>query len=230
MKRDSLLTNRILIAEDDLPLAHVLSRKIEQIGYTSVVAHDGKKALSELMNSDFAVVLMDIGLPGLDGLSIVQTIRNQGFTTPFIVITTKNTTDTAIQSFHGGANLFHPKPINYDLLTSQIRMLAKQHIGEKVIELNGVVLDPPARKFVINGTVIPTTYKEFELLRLLISNPDRTFAREEILRRTAKGRRDIEIGSIDTLISRLRRKLENYQGMIETVHGVGFRYRPLNDD
>lgn len=220
----SFQKRKILIVEDDVPLAYVLSRKIEQIGYLPVTTSDGKKALSELMESDFAVALIDIGLPNMDGLTIVQTIRNENYDTPCIIITSKSSTAKAIESFQNGANLFHAKPINFELLISQIKMLAKQHLGDRTITTDGILIDPLSRKFEIGGKFIPTTYKEFELLKLLINNPNKTFGREEILRRTAKGRRDIEIGSIDTLVSRLRRKLGKNQEIIETVHGIGFRY------
>jgi DNA-binding response OmpR family regulator len=130
-----------------------------------------------------------------------------------------------LESFKHGANLFHEKPINFNLLISQIDSLVKLNSNKHSIKLKDLYIDPNKQSISKNNINIELTDKEFLVLHILASNKGNVLTREDILNKTYSGIKENELNSVDTLISRMRKKLGSYKGVpvIETVYGRGFR-------
>jgi DNA-binding response OmpR family regulator len=218
-------SGKILILEDDLTLAYFMRKKLEAYGFTVMVVDEGRIGLLHSLSSEYFLLIIDIGLPNINGFKIISSVRTRGIKTPIIVITNEDIAEREKLSYEKLANIFHAKPINFPLLEAQVLSLAKLAETEERIALGDLVLEPAKHHLQKAGEEINLTGKEYELLLLLIKSKGNVLSRDEILNRTFNGRRESELGSIDTLVSRLRKKLGTYNEApsIETIHGKGFR-------
>lgn len=215
----------ILLVEDDDHLAYALTRQLEQLGFEMTTATNGNAGLEAVLNTSYDLLIIDIGLPGVSGLEIVTKMRKHNIKAPAIIITSQLSSESERTSFIKGANLFHGKPIDIELLKAQINSLLQQYQPKAIMEAGDLYLDVAKRAVFKEGQQIKLSYKEFELVRLLIECKGEVLTRDDIIRSTYKGVNDPQDGSIDTLVSRTRKKLGEYKDepVIETVHGVGFR-------
>lgn len=215
----------ILVVEDDEPLSFMIARNLESEGYTVDTARDGLEGLAQVKQNKYNLVFVDIGLPRMNGMDLIKNLRSTGFSTPIIVITNQVSPEKEIGTFDLGSNLFHPKPINFDLLKAQVRSLLGVSGKRGPIKLGDLYLEPEKKLVMKAGTQIQLSKKEFDLLMLLINSQGDLLTRDQILSATHIGGYDQEEGSVDTLVSRTRKKLGEYrsESVIETVHGSGFR-------
>jgi len=216
---------RILLVEDDANLCFFLQKFLENKGYYIKAFQEGDAALNKAQKDKFDLYLIDIGLPKVNGFTIVNKIREVNNTAPIIIITDKDTIINEIESFNIGANLFHRKPLNYELLLIQIKNLLRDFSFRQVIEIGDLYIDIPRKLVKKEGKDIHLTFNEFNLLLLLVKDQCKVFTRDQILTRVLNGYKDIDNGAVDTLISRLRKKLGTYKGhnVIETIYKSGFR-------
>jgi DNA-binding response OmpR family regulator len=217
--------NQILVIEDDLTLAFFIKKELERIGYIPHVVSDGKKGLNEALTNVYDLFIIDIGLPNVSGFDIVERIKDIGLKTPIIIITGNDTDENELETFKIGANLFHKKPINFQLLSEQIKSLINQYPKNVSLKIGDLRIEPKKRLIMKNSTEIKLSYKEFEMLLHVIYANGEILSREELLAKTFKGILDLEEGSIDTLVSRVRKKLKKFEAddVIETVHKSGYR-------
>lgn len=219
------IRDKILIIEDDSNLAYILQKQLESFGYITEVAKEGENGLDKALSNKYSLCIIDIGLPEISGFKIIKRIREHDMKTPIIVITNTPTSKNERETFVKGANLFHKKPIDFGLLKDQIKSMLFTLLVKPVIELGDLRIEPQKRYLERAGKELKLSNKEFELLLLLVNAKGDVLTRDDIIYRTFRGVNDVEQGSIDTLVSRTRKKLGNYKGkdVIETVHGVGFR-------
>lgn len=225
MKARLQITGTILLIEDDKNLSYFIRKNLEEMGHTVKIANTGEDGLKMALSGKYGLFIIDIGLPGINGFNVVSKLRSNDIKTPIIIITSDIKADREKESFEKGANLFHKKPIDYPLLTAQVKSLLSIYKMDPIIELGDIYIDTKRRYISKNDKEIKLSYKEFELLLALISTQGEVLSRSDLINRTFKGIREVEEGSIDTLVSRVRKKLKKYKGreVIETVHGVGFR-------
>ena len=217
--------NTILLIEDDKNLSFFIQKNLQSAGHNVKTALNGEDGLKMALTSRYGLFIIDIGLPGISGFNIVNKLRIKDMKTPIIIITNDIKEDKERESFDKGANLFHKKPINFELLASQVKSLLSIHKMDPIVELGDLFIDTRRRYVSKMGKEIKLSYKEFELLLSLVSGQGEVLSRNDLINETFKGIREVEEGSIDTLVSRVRKKLKKYKGqyVVETVHGVGFR-------
>jgi DNA-binding response OmpR family regulator len=225
MSDTSNLFNKILLIEDDKSLATVMSDILEQSGYKVKQVFDGKKGRQEVFTNKYALIIIDISLPGISGLDILAQMKESDMKTPTIVITGVNISENELESFKRGVNIFHRKPIDFELLKTQVSSLLEYHAVKPTLKLKGLKLDPGKRSVVKNNAEVALSHKEFKLLLSIIAAGGNILSRQDILAQTFKGVRDLEEGSVDTLVSRTRQKLKKLKAsnLVDTVHGEGYR-------
>ncbi len=216
---------KVLIIEDDSVLSQVVSRNVRNWGYGTEIIANGEVGLNFALNKGFSLVISDISLPGLNGLQIVEKLRSKGVKVPIILVTNFMQKDNELFAYKVGASIFHKKPLDYDLLKAQIKMLIENHRYTTQLKLGDLVIDPEKHIVQKNGSVIELSKKEFDLLLILASSPGEVFTRKEVIELTNLNIKNLEESSVDTLVSRVRSKLGKYKNedIIETVFKSGYR-------
>lgn len=216
---------KILIIEDDQNLNYILKLYLERNGYTALSVTTGKEGLENAKSNKFNLCIVDIGLPDIDGISLVKRLRNEYNNKPIIIITDKYTEQNEIDSYFSGGNIFHEKPIRFDLLNAQLISLLNSAQGSKKYGYGDLFIDMESRVVSKKNKNIELTKKEFDLLSMLIAKPEKVFNRNEIIGMVLRNQFEISEAAVDTLVWRLRRKLGRYKGneYIETAFKIGYR-------
>jgi two-component system, OmpR family, phosphate regulon response regulator PhoB len=222
---------RVLIIEDERGLTDVLTYNLQREGYDTVVAHDGKEGLRKAQMHLPDVILLDLMLPGLNGLDVCRELRAGERTrnVPIVMLTAKAEETDHVVGFSLGADDYVTKPFSVKVLMQRIKALQRRvesgtDAGD-VIEQLGVRIDRVRHRASVDGKELDLTPTEFRLLECLLRQPGRAFSRPQLM--------DVAIGegaivlerTIDVHIKTLRKKLGDKQDYIETVRGVGYRFR-----
>jgi DNA-binding response OmpR family regulator len=219
----------VLLAEDDSAIADPLSRALQREGYAVEVVTDGLSALEFADKGRADLLVLDLGLPGMDGLEVCRRLRSSGRGLPVLMLTARADEVDFVVGLDAGADDYVAKPFRLAELLARIRALMRRQ-APGTVEVNGVKMDLAARLVTVDGAEITLANKEFELLRVLIQRAGQVVTREEILaevwddapeRKTSK--------TLDMHMSWLRRKLGEIgpratERRIATVRGVGFRF------
>jgi len=219
----------ILIAEDDPRIADLISKNLEAAGYEVQQAPDGGRALADLERLKPALVVLDLGLPGVEGLQVLRRVR-QTSDTPVLVLTARSAESDKLLGLELGADDYVTKPFSTAELVARVRALLRRSGGsvtERTLELSNLRIDPARRTVEREGKPVPLTTLEFDLLYFLASRPGKVFSREALLQQVWGSDRVVDDRSIDSLVSRLRRKLESDPSdpkYLQTVWGAGYRF------
>lgn len=216
----------VLLAEDDLAISDPLARALEREGYYVVVAADGHAALSAALHNDVSLVILDLGLPGTNGLEICRRIRGSGRDLLVLILTAKTDEVDFIVGLDAGADDYVGKPFRLAELLARVRALLRRREPE-VLEVRGVRIEAKARRVLVEGNEISLANKEFELLRALMTRAGQVVPREDIIDEVWHDPTLLSSKTLDMHISWLRRKLAGPDGgldRIATVRGVGFRF------
>jgi DNA-binding response OmpR family regulator len=215
----------LLLVEDDHELAGLLVRALEVEGYDVTHAPDGQRGLHLALSRDFDALVVDRGLPAVDGLDLVGRLRRQGLTTPVLVLSARGTTQDRIEGLDAGAEDYLAKPFEITELLARLRALLRRHRDTApVLRLGTASLDVAARLVRrADGTEVELSSREADLLSVLAARPSQVFTRDD-LRRRVFGEAESET-VVDTYVHYCRRKLG--RGAIRTVRGVGFRLGDL---
>ncbi len=218
----------VLLAEDDTAISEPLSRALEREGYSVVTAADGERALEVALNRDIALLILDLGLPGVDGLEVCRRIRGAGREIPVLMLTARTDEVDFVVGLDAGADDYVGKPFRLAELLARVRALLRRRAPE-VIELAGVRMETGARRVLVDGAEVPLANKEFELLRVLMVHAGQVVTREEILAEVWNDPGMKTSKTLDMHMSWLRRKLagpdsRDLDRRIATVRGVGFRF------
>ena len=220
---------QILVIEDDARIADVIVKNLEAAGYACHQSADGGLALAEFARSHPALVILDLGLPGLDGLEITRRIRRDS-DVPILVVTARSTEADKLLGLELGADDYVTKPFSTAELVARVRALLRRSTGsltERVLEFGALRIDPGRRSVERAGQPVPLTTLEFALLYFLASRPGRVFSREALMEHVWGSDRIVDDRSIDSLVSRVRRKLECdpvHPAYVQTVWGAGYRF------
>ncbi len=222
------MKERILIIEDDEGIVRVLRRALTYEGYQAETALDGEDGLSRAREWRPDLVILDLMLPGMDGLEVTQRLRTEG-NIPILMLTAKDTINDRVQGLDAGADDYMTKPFDLDELLARVRALLRRTQLERapVLTFSDLTLDTSTRLATRHGRAIALTAKEYDLLELFMRHPRQVMTREMIFDRVWGYDFGGESNVLDVYIRYLRQKLEN-EGeirLIHTVRGVGYVLR-----
>jgi two-component system OmpR family response regulator/two-component system response regulator QseB len=213
---------RILLVEDDRLLGDGLQAGLKQAGYAVDWLRDGEAAMAALSTESFAAVVLDLGLPKRDGLSVLQWLRRRHDTTPVLILTARDQPGDKVRGLDLGADDYVLKPFDLDEVAARLRALVRRAHGrpEPVLTLGEIELNPAARTVMRAGQAVELTAREFDLLHLLLQNADRVLTRRSLEEQLYTWNDAVDSNALEVHIHHLRRKLGNE--MIRTVRGVGY--------
>jgi len=214
---------RVLIAEDEERIASFLEKGLRANGFTTTIVADGLAAAGAARDSDFDLVLLDLGLPGLDGMEALRQIRTRGEVLPVIVLTARDDIPDRIAGLEGGADDYVTKPFSFEELLARIRVrLRDSGTGETTILRSGTLsLDLRTRRASVDGRSVELTSREYTLLEVFLRHPDQVLSREQLLSHVWGYDFDPGSNVVEVYVRYLRKKLGNET--IETVRGMGYR-------
>lgn len=228
------LAPRVLVVEDDRRLAELLDELLTGQGFAVEIAGDGQAGLHAGLTRRYEVLLIDRGLPGIEGVDLITRLRSRGILTPILVLTARGALNDRVEGLDAGAEDYLTKPFEVPELLARLRALLRRHADRaESLSLGRSRLDLAARRVVVDDGSRPTdrsadradvdldvdlTERECGLLAVLASRPNRVFTRAELLERVFDGESP---GVVDTYVSYLRRKLG--KDAVVTVHGLGYR-------
>lgn len=222
------MKERILIIEDDERIANLLRRTLTYDGYQAEIAADGESGLSRAHEGRPDLIILDLMLPGMDGLEVTQRLRTEG-NLPILMLTAKDTTTDRVMGLDAGADDYMTKPFEIDELLARVRALLRRTQTDRsvILTFQDLALDTSTRIATRQGRVVPLTAKEYDLLELFLRHPRQVMTREMIFDRVWGYDFGGESNVLDVYIRYLRQKLEqeNETRLIQTVRGVGYVLR-----
>jgi len=222
---------RILVIEDDRSLTDVLEYNLEQAGFEVLIARDGRSGLLEARRETPDLIVLDLMLPEMDGLDVCRQIRSDPVLkkTLVLMLTARSEETDELVGFSVGADDYVSKPFSVKVLMQRIGALLRRRDGHErssdVYSSQGVVVDLSRHRALAGGKVLDLTPTEFALLRAMLRQPGRAFSRNELIDSALGSDAIVLQRTIDVHIRALRRKLGEHAALIETVRGVGYRFR-----
>ena len=216
----------ILIVEDDATIARFVELELKHAGFDVLRAGDGTTAIELVLGHDVDLIILDLMLPGIDGLDVARHIRKRGLEMPILMLTARAETHDVVSGFEAGADDYLRKPFEIPELLSRVRALLKrtapaQAVG--VAEASGVAIDPERRLSTKEGEPLDLTAKEFDLLAYLVNNAGRVISRYEILEAVWGAQRSTDSNVIEVFVCHLRNKIGDSENrIIQTIRGVGY--------
>jgi len=217
---------RILIAEDESAIASFLERGLGAAGHSTMVVADGRQAAAIARDDAFDLMLLDLGLPSLDGLSALRQIRARGDRLPVVILTANDDLKSTLAGFEGGANDYVTKPFRFEEILARVSLRlseARHSEGPAIIHSDDVVLDRSARALIVDGKRMELSAREFTLAECFFTHKGQVMSREQLLSRVWGYDFDSGSNVVDVYVGYLRRKIPD--GAIETVRGMGYRLR-----
>lgn len=221
---------RILVVEDEPAIASALRDILQSAGYAADVVHDGPDALTWATTYSYDVIVLDLVLPGIDGVVVCQRLRRAGLKVPILMLTARDAVDDRVIGLDAGADDYLAKPFAAKELLARVRALRRRGAGEaaSIITVGQLQLDPASHDVSREGTPIRLTAKEFALLEVLARHPGRVFTQERLIEAVWDADFAAESNIVEVYIRSLRRKIDGGRrdGAIETIRGAGYRLRP----
>jgi DNA-binding response OmpR family regulator len=218
---------KILIVEDDVPLCNFIRKGLEAEHHTADVAHDGNDGRAMAMEFDYDLVVLDLNLPRVDGLTVLKDLRQRKANLPLLILTARSRVEDRVQCLDLGADDYLVKPFSYLELSARARaLLRRSHLpSESVLTVRDLSLDRVERRVERAGRHIELTTKEFALLEYLMRNAGRRLTRAMIIEHVWNLTFDSTTNVVDVYINYLRRKVDDgfAQPLIHTVRGVGYQ-------
>lgn len=228
------MSHKILVVEDEPTLSRLLSYNLSQEGYEVKVVENGADGLQEAVDEEYQLIVLDIMLPGMNGLEVLTKLRQKQIRTPVIILTARNAEDEVVQGLKHGADDYMTKPFGVAELLARVAAVLRRTHGEshtnpqtdeKVIELGELSIYPEKYEVVLHGESIPLRPKEFEVLLYLVQRPGVVVTRDDLMNMVwgfdyIGGQR-----TVDVHVSSLRKKLELNQEtvQIDSIRGVGYK-------
>jgi DNA-binding response OmpR family regulator len=220
---------QILIAEDEPRIAAFIDKGLRAQGFTITIAVNASEALNLAQANEFDLMILDLGLPGGDGLEVLESLRGQGIQTPVIILTARDDINDKLAGLSGGADDYMTKPFRFEELLARILLRMKPKAtttagGELMtLTVGHVVLDCRTRKAIVENQEIELPSREFTLAEAFFQHPGQVLTRQQLLDRVWGYDYDPGSNVVDVYVGYLRKKLGN--NLFETVRGVGYRLR-----
>ena len=214
---------KVLVVEDEARLARQLSAALTDAGYVVDCAADGERADFLCQTERYDAALLDLGLPVVDGLTLLRRWRDAGVTLPVLVLTARGSWHEKVQGIDGGADDYVAKPFRMEEVLARLRALIRRASGQLATELRcgGIALEPRAARVTLNGRAVKLTAHEFRVLSYLMHHRGRVVSQTELSEHIYAEHLDRDSNTVEVFIARLRRKLG--AGAIATVRGLGYR-------
>jgi DNA-binding response OmpR family regulator len=214
---------RILIAEDEARIVSFLEKGLRSNGYSTVAVATGTDAAALARGDAFDLMILDLGLPGLDGREVLRVVRGRGERLPVIVLTARDGVDDTVGSLEEGADDYVTKPFRFEELLARVRLRLRDDVAEEstVLSAGGVSLDLRSRRATADDRTIELTAREFALLETFLRNPGQVLTREQLLSHVWGYDFDPGSNVVDVYVRYLRKKLG--EGVVDTVRGMGYR-------
>ena len=214
---------RILVVEDDLTLAGHMKDALQAVDYVVDLAHDGEEGHFLGDTEPYDAVILDLGLPVLDGISVLKMWRSAGRTMPVLILTARGRWSEKVEGLDAGADDYVTKPFEMEEILARIRALIRRASGLASVELEcgPVRLDTSTGRVTVDGVLIKLTAQEYKVLSYLMHHPERIVSRTEISEHIYHSESDADSNTIDVFVGRLRRKIG--ANLIETMRGQGYR-------
>jgi two-component system, OmpR family, response regulator ResD len=222
------LSDKILIVDDDENISEILNMYLESAGYTTKIANTGKRAQELFLEYNPDLVLLDVMIPGIDGIDVLKWVRKQG-EVPVIMLTAKGDTFDKVLALELGADDYIVKPFEPKELLARVKAVLRRYSADnyksEIIKFSDLSIDPTSYKVIFNKEDIKMPPKEFELLYYLAKNKNKVFTREQLLCEVWGYDYPGDSRTVDVHIKRLREKLTSgEEWQIETVWGVGYKF------
>ena len=214
---------RVLLVEDDPMIGDSLRKGLRMEGFTVDWVQDGRSAELAVETTHYALVLLDLGLPKKDGLSVLRGWRERGSTVPVLILTARDAVPDRVAGLDGGADDYLVKPFDLTELLARMRALLRRQAGRArdLIEVGALRLDPVAHAVEYRGQPVQLSAREFALLHALAESPGAVLSREQLEDRLYGWGEEVESNAVEVHVHNLRRKLSAQ--LIRTVRGVGYR-------
>jgi two-component system OmpR family response regulator len=220
---------RVLVVEDEVRTAGLLKRGLSEEGYSVDIAADGPDAVWRASEFDYDAVVLDVMLPGCDGLEVCRRLRSRGRWAPVLMLTARDDLAARVRGLDSGADDYLAKPFNFDELFARLRALLRRGAPERpaLLHSGGLRLDPATRQAWRGQAELALSPKEFALLELFLRHPGQVLTRTRILEHVWDYTYDGVSNVVDQYVGYLRRKIDRPFGtaQLETVRGVGYRLR-----
>jgi len=217
---------RILVVEDDTTIARFVELELEHAGYHVLRVADGDAALVAARDFGADLYVLDLMLPGIDGLEVARTLRVRGDRAPILMLTARSETQDVVTGFEAGADDYLRKPFEIPELLSRIGALLKRVEHDKPASqyrVGNIEIDPASRTVSVGGEVVIFTAKEYDLLEFFITNAGRVISRDEILQKVWGGQHTTDSNVIEVFVCHLRNKIgDKGNQIIRTIRGVGY--------
>lgn len=215
---------RVLVVEDDRSITSFVEPELARRNLTVRCAYDGQEALEQVEEFRPELVVLDIMLPGLDGVGVLGKIRSSGNRVPVIMLTARDTVPDKVHSLDHGADDYLTKPFDIEELTARIRALVRRTEGEEILRVGDLEVNTANREVRRADREIALTYREYELLEFMARNPKRVLSRDFLLARVWDQEFGIPTNIVDVYVGYLRKKVdaEGEEKLIHTVRGAGY--------
>ena len=217
--------SRVLIAEDEDRISSFVDKGLRASGYTTTVSANGLEALTLAESGNFDLVLLDVGLPGIDGFEVLKRLRASNTALPVIMLTARTGVADTVAGLDGGANDYMPKPFKFDELLARVRLRLRDagQVTATTLTVGDLSLDLKTRRATVGGTTWDLSAREFALAEEFLSHPDQVLSREQLLSRVWGFDFDPGSNVVDVYVRYLRAKFGAER--IETVRGMGYRLK-----
>ncbi len=219
---------RVLLAEDEKKVAEFIRRALREAGFTVDMVHRGDEAMEKARTTPFDAIVLDVMMPGRDGLSVLRQLREERVHTPVLFVSARGEPVERVEGLDAGADDYLAKPFDMDELVARVRALTRRS-GERqtVMNVADLTLNLLTRQVQRAGKTIELQAREYELLELLLRTPGRVLSRTQIIERVWEYHFDIGTNVVDVYIQRLRRKIDDdfEPKLLHTVRGVGYVLR-----
>ncbi len=219
---------QILVVEDEPRMAGLLERTLREEGHQVVVASDGQAGFEMARDSQFDAIVLDVMLPGLDGVSVARKLRENRNSTPVLLLTARDAPADVVKGLDAGADDYLTKPFSIDVLLARLRSVSRRGASPRPLQLEiaDVRLDPASRRVTRGDKLINLTAREYQLLELLMRNRDRAISRDTILASVWGFTTEVTENNVEVFVRQLRLKVDAVEPkLIHTVRGFGYMMR-----
>lgn len=219
--------NRILIVEDEPRIVAFLEKGLQANGFTTMVVNDGRQVGRVAVDGSFDLMILDLGLPGKDGLAVLEEVRGQGNPIPIIILTAKDSIDDKVTGFEQGADDYLTKPFHFSELLVRVRARLKDSsattVSDVQLQVGAIALNLVTRQVKVGDRPVELSAREFTLAEFFLRHPGQALTRQQLLDQVWGYDYDPGSNIVDVYVGCLRKKFDNDR--IETVRGVGYRLR-----
>ncbi|PYI87722.1 MAG: DNA-binding response regulator [Verrucomicrobia bacterium] len=217
---------RILVVEDEVRLARQIAAALTEAGHDPITVYDGESALDRALQSSFDLIIIDVGLPGIDGFEVLRRLRSQHGANRVLMLTARGEVKDRITGLQLGADDYLPKPFAMPELVARVRALGRRYAEEPMLSLHvaDLVLDLVDHRVHRGGRLIELSTRELTLLKILMREPGRVFTRTELCERVWEHPHEYDTKLVEVFIGRLRKKIGD-PPLIRTVRHVGYAIR-----